>query len=157
MPSTWDTPTLTQRITQFRPNAAIAERNLHRRCEPLDRYRSGDLTADQFEVELRRRRQRWRQQADMPGCLLGLAIATVVLTLWVLATSGSLAWAMVGVVAAAMMFTHYRRLRRAHRAVHLSKCPDCQYPLTDLRHDAPSAGPAHCPECGADWPLVPPP
>ena len=157
MPSTWDSPTLAQRITRFRSNAAIAEDNLCRRCELLEQRRSGAIGADQLEAALRRRRAYWRQQADMPGCLLGLAIATVALMLWVLATSRSPAWALGGLLAAAWMFAHYRRLRRARWAVHLSKCPDCHYPLADLRHDAPSAGPAHCPECGADWPLVPPP
>jgi hypothetical protein len=44
-----------------------------------------------------------------------------------------------------------------------SRCPDCAYDLTGVPSAIPesrlglSTGPRACPECGASWPLVPPP
>ena len=61
-----------------------------------------------------------------------------------------------------------RRARRRHfwgywRALELGFCPGCGYDLSGLSHlesrgsTLLDVGPERCPECGAPWPLVPPP
>jgi hypothetical protein len=57
-----------------------------------------------------------------------------------------------------------RLVRRARRALENGDCPDCGYELSGARGfvlpDAEgdlNLGPPRCPECGAPWPLLPPP
>ncbi|MCX5689554.1 MAG: hypothetical protein NTV94_07175 [Planctomycetota bacterium] len=48
--------------------------------------------------------------------------------------------------------------RRLMRALEQSQCPACSYDLSTHPLAANGgAGPARCPECGTQWPLVPPP
>ncbi|MCC6678336.1 MAG: hypothetical protein IT436_14450 [Phycisphaerales bacterium] len=56
------------------------------------------------------------------------------------------------------------RLRLARHLARAGHCPDCRYDLTGLPDAIPShsassirTGPRLCPECGAAWPLIPPP
>lgn len=56
------------------------------------------------------------------------------------------------------------RLRLARHLARAGRCPDCRYDLTGLPDAIPTdstggirTGPRKCPECGAAWPLVPPP
>ena len=47
-----------------------------------------------------------------------------------------------------------------HRAVVTRSCPDCQYNLSGQRSGLRINAillPSRCPECGASWPLLPPP
>ncbi len=57
------------------------------------------------------------------------------------------------------------RASRIWRRALARRCPDCNYDLSASHADPPldpqargiNLGPRHCPECGALWPLVPPP
>jgi hypothetical protein len=53
---------------------------------------------------------------------------------------------------------------RLRAALVRRECPDCAYPLGQIPPGLASdmlsgldAGPTACPECGAPWPLLPPP
>jgi hypothetical protein len=58
-----------------------------------------------------------------------------------------------------------RHIRRTINRFVDRHCPDCNYDLSASHADPPldpeslgiNLGPRHCPECGALWPLVPPP
>lgn len=63
-----------------------------------------------------------------------------------------------------LFFIGYRFPYRIARAASDLRCPDCNYPLSDLPspfEGVPGAalirtGPERCPECGTPWPLIPP-
>ena len=59
-----------------------------------------------------------------------------------------------------MLFARWHT--RIVRCLVLSLCPDCEYSLGELPDaiefsNGERTGPERCPECGAPWPLVPPP
>lgn len=68
--------------------------------------------------------------------------------------------------AAAFLIRHFHRIDRwwMRRTIADRICPDCAYDLSSLPDALPAealahirVGPAHCPECGVPWPLIPPP
>lgn len=73
----------------------------------------------------------------------------------------------VGLTALAAFIGHanQRFIRRTVSRFLHRHCPDCGYDLAGIHADPPldpetlgiSIGPRNCPECGALWPLVPPP
>jgi hypothetical protein len=80
----------------------------------------------------------------------------------------AVAFAVAGLVLLAVWIPlhmlRFIRRTRCRKAIHRCLCPDCSYDL----HGVPDAiqpdsldgrhvGPAKCPECGAPWPLLPPP
>lgn len=73
------------------------------------------------------------------------------------------AWATSGGLLLAAIIRVRTERRRLLAGAQGSACPDCGFPLADVR-PAPTAlpersaevGPAVCPECGCPWPLVPP-
>ena len=84
--------------------------------------------------------------------LFGLSVPTLVL----------LPWLAVSLNLGAIIF---RILHRPHlRRAAAGHCPDCNYDLTASPRPFPPSGlegfdvgPARCAECGAYWPLIPPP
>ncbi len=108
----------------------------------------------------------WLEWLAFPYWLLQAALLYTVLlyggdpignpVFWVLAVTA---------LAALVGHRNQSRLRRTvNRFLH-RHCPDCNYDLSASHPQPPldpqtlgiNLGPRHCPECGALWPLVPPP
>lgn len=91
----------------------------------------------------------------------------VMYSFWLALVTGWGAWLfavflVIGVIASAR--STRTRLRLARHQAREGHCPDCGYDLTGLpdaigpeRTGGIRSGPRACPECGAGWPLIPPP
>lgn len=90
------------------------------------------------------------------------ALLTAYTTLWTGPRPLIIAAALLGALILLALPLHARtRARRARltRSLRDRACPDCNYNLAGAPEGLPGslAGPRTCPECGAPWPLVPPP
>jgi hypothetical protein len=97
--------------------------------------------------------------------VLWAAFAGVVLVQGGIATmvALSLVVALGVLVTIAARRSHRRYFWNYWRALEMGFCPGCGYDLSGLSHlesrgsTLRDVGPERCPECGAPWPLVPPP
>lgn len=100
--------------------------------------------------------------------LLGIALLAVGFGLWHRGKPlhSPIYWMVC--LSAVVTYTSDRSLRIMRRTINRfveRHCPDCNYDLSVSHADPPldpqtlgiNLGPRHCPECGALWPLVPPP
>jgi hypothetical protein len=125
-----------------------------------------------FRDDLERRRARWAHLHTTPATrrrnrygryawrLLVSLAATVILSVILTLLLGA-----IGLVALLLVFPASIAGARDETpaAFDESRCPDCAYDLTGVPPAIPrerlglNSGPRACPECGASWPLLPPP
>lgn len=122
--------------------------------------------------DLVRRRARWAHLHPTPGTRrrrafgrsrwrLGIALAVAALS----AILAAVFWFMAFGLAALLLVVPFswRRDEEDPASFDMDRCPDCGYGLNGVPDAIPAervgagTGPGACPECGAPWPLVPPP
>jgi hypothetical protein len=118
------------------------------------------LRRNQAAPEDRRRWwESWLDASDLviwsaEGVLVLLAIGAIIVV-------GELM--VIAIAAAGLLLWRWRPRGRLFRALSRRHCPDCRYDLRGLEAGLDPAalgrdiGPRACPECGAAWPLLPPP
>jgi hypothetical protein len=97
--------------------------------------------------------------------VLWLAFLSIVIPMVLLIVAYGFVLALVGMVLAlAILGLHQRRSHSACRLADECRCPACRYEVQSIGFLVRSstgeeimAGPPCCPECGYEWPLVPPP
>lgn len=154
------------------------------RLRPVRRYLRGQSTHLAFatQIAVRERSRRWPNArrrvkdvhvANAPGqwatATLGKCIvfgfAAIVLYNVPLPISATVqTYLFLGTLCAIVAYqsVRYTLVKRLDAAQLAGRCPDCDHDLRGVpRHPQfagtfPDAGPTRCPECGVDWPLVPP-
>lgn len=116
----------------------------------------------------------WRQRSAAPprwsgaspfvvmlSFTLGLATISTLFAVWPWALIRSIGWVFVLVMWLGSLGLMIRSAkRRALATLNEGHCPHCRYDLVGSEPafaDQTSIGPERCPECGYDWPFVPPP